>query len=250
MRQEKIHGLVLSRRNIGEADRLITLFTREHGVLKIIAKGVRKIPSRRGGHIEPLTLILAVVNGSRGNCFLMVAETMDYYSSLRNNEDALERAYVIAWAVKGLLGEGERGQQIFNVVCWAYKTMPKLPVTRRSLVEGCVLMMIIKKAGLMPQLGKCQKCNEKQPKEAVVLRRDGEGWECLSCCTRLPDKGMSLSPQVLALLRLMSASPGKALRIKVADDDALVVQKLIKKLVSIHVGEYAEQTIALCNVAR
>lgn len=250
VRQEKIHGLVLSRRNIGESDRLITLFTNEYGVLKVIAKGVRKIPSRRGGHIEPLTLILAVVSGSRGNRFLLAAETIDYYSSLRTNEDVLERAYVIAWVVKGLLCDGEAGLQIFNVVCWAYRIMPRLSVVSRSLVEGCVLLMIIKRAGLMPQLGKCQKCGEKHPKEAVVLREDGEGWKCLSCCTRLPHKDMSLSSRGLELLRLMAGSPGKALRIKRTDDDVFELQKLIRKLVSINAGEYSEHSMALCIGAR
>lgn len=241
-----MHGLVLSRRNIGESDRLITLFTREHGMLKVIAKGVRKIPSRRGGHIEPLTLILAVVSGSRGNHFLLAAETMDYYSSLRVNEDALERAYVIAWVVKGLLCDGEAGRQIFNVVCWAYRVMPRLSVASQSLVEGCVLLMIIKRAGLMPQLGKCRRCSERHPKEAVVFGKDGEGWECLLCCARLPDKGMSLSFQGLELLRLMAVSPGKALRAGVMSDDVFGLQKLIRKLVSIYAGEYAGHEIALC----
>jgi len=250
VRQEKVHGLVLSRRNIGESDRLLTLFTREHGVLKVIAKGVRKIPSRRGGHIEPLTLILAVVNGSRGNRFLMGVETMDYYSSLRINEGALESAYVIAWAIKGLLSEGEEEKQVFNVVCWAYRVMPRLSTARRAMVEGCGLMMIIRKAGLMPQLDKCQRCSERQPKEAVVLQKDGEGWECLSCCTRLPGDGMSLSPRGLGLLRLMAVSPGKAWRTKPAAEDVAELQKLIRKLASIYAGEYTKHDIALCIGAR
>lgn len=250
IKSEKISGLVLSRRNIGESDRLITLFTREHGVLKVIAKGVRKIPSRRGGHIEPLTLVLAVVNGSRGNRFLMAVETVDYYSGLRDSEDALERAYVIAWVIKGLLCDGEAGWQIFDVVCWAYRVMPRLSIARRSLVEGGVLMMIVKRAGLMPQLGKCQRCGERHPKEAVVLRKDGEGWECLSCCTRLPREGMSLSPRGLILLRLMAVSPGKALRTKVPDDGVFELQKLIRNIVSIKAGEYSGQAIALWIGAR
>jgi DNA repair protein RecO (recombination protein O) len=250
IRNEKISGLVLSRRNIGESDRLITLFSKEYGVLKIVAKGVRKIPSRRGGHIEPLTSILAVVSGSRESRFLMATETIDYYSSLRTNEEALERANVIAWVVKALLCDGQAGQQIFNVVCWAYRTMPRLSTVRQSLVEGCVLLMIIKRAGLMPQLSKCQRCNEKNPNEAVILQKDGGGWECLSCCVRLPNKGMSLSPNGLELLRLMIINPKKALRAKVEDREVFELQKLIRKLVAIYAGEYSEHPIALCIGAR
>ena len=157
---------------------------------------------------------------------------------------------MIAWAAKELLCDGEAGQKIFDVVCWAYRVMPKLSTTRRSLVEQCVLLMMIKRAGLMLQLDRCQRCSEKQPKEAVVLRKEGDGWECLSCCARLPEGAMSLSPRGLMLLRLMAASPGKVLRTKVTDEDVFELGKLIRKLMTINVGEYTGQAIALCVGSR
>lgn len=51
----KTHGIVLKRSNYGEADRIITILTPEYGKLKVIAKGIRKITSRRAGHLEIFT---------------------------------------------------------------------------------------------------------------------------------------------------------------------------------------------------
>lgn len=50
-------GFILKRRNFGEADRIVTIFSKDSGKITVIAKGVRKITSRRGGLLEPLNHI-------------------------------------------------------------------------------------------------------------------------------------------------------------------------------------------------
>ena len=54
MRTYKIEGIVLRRRNLGEADRILTVLSRESGKISIKAPGVRRIPSRRSSHVELL----------------------------------------------------------------------------------------------------------------------------------------------------------------------------------------------------
>ena len=48
----RTEGVILSRRNFGEADRILTIFTCDHGKLTALAKGVRRPKSRKGGHVE------------------------------------------------------------------------------------------------------------------------------------------------------------------------------------------------------
>lgn len=48
----RTEGVILSRRNFGESDRILTVFTRDHGKLTLLAKGVRRPKSRKGGHVE------------------------------------------------------------------------------------------------------------------------------------------------------------------------------------------------------
>jgi len=50
-------GFVIKRRNFGEADRMLTIFSRENGKITVVAKGVRKITSKRGALLEPFNLI-------------------------------------------------------------------------------------------------------------------------------------------------------------------------------------------------
>ena len=51
----RLQGIILRRRDLGEADRLLTVFTRDRGKLNLLAKGVRRAASRKAGHIEPFT---------------------------------------------------------------------------------------------------------------------------------------------------------------------------------------------------
>ncbi|MGC8781903.1 MAG: DNA repair protein RecO, partial [Anaerolineae bacterium] len=60
----RVAAIVLKRRDQGEADRLLTVLTRDRGKLSLLAKGVRRQASRKAGHIEPFTLVdLLVVKG-------------------------------------------------------------------------------------------------------------------------------------------------------------------------------------------
>ena len=56
IRSYKATAIILKRTNFSEADRLITIFTKKHGKLTLIAKGIRKLTSRKKGHLELFTL--------------------------------------------------------------------------------------------------------------------------------------------------------------------------------------------------
>lgn len=72
MRAEKLVGFVLKRTNFGEADKFITIFTREKGKIKVLAKGIRKIKSRRAPHLELFNTVEIMVY--EGKTFNIVTE--------------------------------------------------------------------------------------------------------------------------------------------------------------------------------
>ena len=53
MQSYKAHGIILKRSNLGEADRIVTIFSEEYGKIKFVAKGSRRIKSKLAGSIEP-----------------------------------------------------------------------------------------------------------------------------------------------------------------------------------------------------
>ena len=85
VRSHRVEAIVLRHTDWGEADRLLWLFTREMGKVKVVAKGVRKPRSRKAGHLEPFTRVELQL--AQGRDFLIVtqAETIDAYQPLREN---------------------------------------------------------------------------------------------------------------------------------------------------------------------
>ena len=56
-RSLKTEAIVLRHSDMGEADRLLTLFSRDAGIIRAVAKGVRRIHSKKAGHLEPFTRV-------------------------------------------------------------------------------------------------------------------------------------------------------------------------------------------------
>ena len=79
----RAQGLVLRHFEYGEADRILTIFTLEHGKIKAIAKGVRKIGSRKAGHLEPLTRSNLFFASGRDLAIVTQAETIEPYLKLK-----------------------------------------------------------------------------------------------------------------------------------------------------------------------
>lgn len=218
--RHKVSALILSRRNIGEADRLVTLFTREFGLWKAIAKGVRRIPSRRGGHLEPFTRVLAIVSGSAAGRFIAGVETIDRYEGLQSDEEIFAHAKALAMIVTGLFTEEQRQSAVFDAVHHAWQMLPDLQVHQRALLETAVALHSLRLAGIMPELQACQQCGEKKPGEAIVFDATHGGWHCLLCHSGFQGTAHSLPPRLLPVLRFLAAKPEQALRVRLTDQEA------------------------------
>ena len=57
----RAEGVIIHRRSYGEADRFLTIFTKHHGKIRVLAKGIRKITSKRAPHLDTLSIVSLVV---------------------------------------------------------------------------------------------------------------------------------------------------------------------------------------------
>src|SRR5512145_916664 len=95
-RSQRVEAVVLRHSNWGEADRMLTLFTRELGKLRVVAKGARRVRSRKAGHLEPFTRVALMLARGRDLWIVTQAETVDAYLPLRENLEQIANAsYVI-----------------------------------------------------------------------------------------------------------------------------------------------------------
>jgi DNA repair protein RecO (recombination protein O) len=86
-------GIVLSRTNFGEADRIITFITPEHGKVKAIAKGARKAKSKLAGGIEPFSISeLTILVGKGDINTLMSSRLFKHFGNLTSKLERLNAA--------------------------------------------------------------------------------------------------------------------------------------------------------------
>ncbi|MEX1998007.1 MAG: DNA repair protein RecO [Candidatus Andersenbacteria bacterium] len=235
MRREKIHALILARKNSGEADRFLTLFTRDYGLLRVVAKGVRKIPSRRGGHLEPLTHALVIISGGPGHYFLAAVETQHEHLTLRRDTVARAHAQTLAHLPIYLFEEAEVNATLFDAVHHAWQILPDLEIAKQQTLVTAVTLHALRCAGLMPDLAACQACGVQQPTDAVIMDARGGGWRCLPCLTSLSGTRLSLSPRLLKAVRFIARYPERALQVRLAAEESQQIGATIQ--------EYVEHTI-------
>ena len=100
----KTEAIVLRSIRYGEADRVLHLYTADRGRVGAVAKGVRRVKSRLGGRLEPLSRVRLVMHQGRGElCTISQADTVHAHAGLREHRAALERGAQACEAVLRLL---------------------------------------------------------------------------------------------------------------------------------------------------
>ncbi len=88
-RVHKTHAVVLRRRNLGDADRVLTVYTPGHGKQELIAHGVRKPTSRKAGHLETFSHASLMIAEGRTWGIITEASTVESYRYLRQDLDQI-----------------------------------------------------------------------------------------------------------------------------------------------------------------
>jgi DNA repair protein RecO (recombination protein O) len=78
-------GIIIKRSNFGEADRILTVVTPFKGKIRIVAKGVRRITSRRGGNVELLNKVKMQIFQNKGLPILTEAESIETYQKIKSD---------------------------------------------------------------------------------------------------------------------------------------------------------------------
>ncbi|OGH11544.1 MAG: DNA repair protein RecO [Candidatus Levybacteria bacterium RIFCSPLOWO2_01_FULL_36_13] len=116
MRAHKTEGIVLKRKSLAEADRIITVFSKHYGKISLMAKGVRKITSRRSPHIELLNYSKFSIYKGKSMFTLSEVETLSNFSILKKDLKKIGYAYHICELVDSLCAENQESQQIFELL--------------------------------------------------------------------------------------------------------------------------------------
>lgn len=198
----RTEAIILRRADMGEADRLLTIFTPERGKLRVIVKGARKPKSRKSGHVELFTRVQLLIARGRTLDIVSQAETIEAYRPLR--EDLLRSAYAhyCAELFDRFTTDEQEQVELYDLLALTLARLCETPDP--ALTARYYELHLLTLAGYRPRLFGCARCGHRLvavESETPPYAFDSElgGVLCPDCATQRPQA----APLSLAALKVL-----------------------------------------------
>ena len=195
----RVEAVVLRHIDYGEADRILSLYTRQLGKTRALVKGARKVTSRKAGHLEPFTHVKLELARGRDLLLVTQADTVEAYLPLGEDLVLMGHAsYVIELIDRFTYDDETENPTIFRLLTdtlarLASKTDPWLAIRYYE-------MRLLDYLGFRPQLFECVNCGREILAEDQFYSFSAGGVICPNCGQGLPNL-TRISVEALKYLR-------------------------------------------------
>ena len=226
-------AVVLRKVDYGEADRILTLFTRERGKLPAIAKAVRRAKSRMSGQLDVF---------SHGQMLLAEGRRMDVVTQFQriSRSDGLAAdlprgaaAAVVVEVADKVLEERHPQPELFEVVVGALDHLSQPRVSAR--LELCdFLMQVLGELGYTPALADCARCGKPIGETGLGFSPIAGGVICADCNkSELPSP--PISARAVKVLRVCAAGDRDLFfRLRLDEDDLAALEGALEAQLEHH----------------
>ena len=121
-------GVVLARRNYGEADRIVSIYTKHFGRLSYMAKGIRKPTSRKRASLEIFSSVSFLAHKGRSLDLITETQTLETFRSIRKSLSRVALAYFFCEVIGKITREAEKNEELYNLLL---KYLNELKTSRR-----------------------------------------------------------------------------------------------------------------------
>ena len=184
-------AVVVRTYKLGEADRIVVLFTRDRGKVRAVAKGVRKTSSRFGARLEPMSHVALQLYEGRELDTITQAESIEHFRELRDDLDRITRASSMLEVVDHMTQEREPNAKLYTMLLGALRT---LVAQDHPLIAPSFFWKLLALEGFRPMVDACVICQRED--ELVAFDFDEGGVMCVD-----HRRGTALTPEALALLQ-------------------------------------------------
>lgn len=221
----RAEAIVLKGMDFGEADRILTLYTRAFGKVRVIAKGARRPSSRLAGYVEPLAHGSFQLARGRELDVLTQAETRAAHRALREDLISTAAGWYVAELVDRFTVERAPSAPTFELLATALRRLDRGHPA--SLVCRWFDLHLLERAGFRPELWRCVTCG-RPPEETENLWSPAAGGVVCARCRTGAGLVTILSVRALKALRYLARSEfAEAARLRV---DAALAAELERHL--------------------
>jgi DNA repair protein RecO (recombination protein O) len=214
-RSKRVEAVVLRHSDWGEADRILVLYTREMGKVRAIAKGVRKLRSRKAGHLEPFTRVTLQLAKGRDLWIVTQAETVEAYQPLREDLEGMGYAAYVVELIDRSSGEEGANLPLYRLLT---DTLQRLAESDDPFqVVRYYELRLLDLLGFRPELKMCGNCGKAIQPEDQFFSAEVGGAMCPNCGKGVPGV-RPMSMRTLKFLRHFQRSTyAEAMRVSLPD---------------------------------
>jgi len=151
MNQLNTTGIILSRTDFGEADRILTLLTPDHGKLRLVAKGVRRVKSKLAGGIELFSVSDVTFIRGRGELGTLIStRLLKYYDTIVKDIQRTMLGYDLIKMLNKAT-EDEPEEEYFRLLQQAFEALDDADIAA-DIIRLWFPMQLLRIAGHMPNL--------------------------------------------------------------------------------------------------
>ncbi len=219
-------AIIIKRINLGEADRILILYTPDYGKVKAVAKGSRRPKSKLGGHVELLTHSLLLLGRGKSLDIITQAQTINSFLPLKDDLKRMSYGLYISELVDYFTEERIENHEIFRLLI---DTLQRLTQDDNpAIVLRYFELQLLNLSGYRPQLQKCTNCNQPVKPIPNYFSSFQGGVLCPDCAYQEPVV-LNLSLNALKVLRLwQNCDFTSASRVKVNSELALELEGIMR----------------------
>lgn len=210
-RNFQTQGIILKQTKLGEFDKIVTIYTPEHGKLRAVAKGACRPNSKLGGNVEPLTHSLLFLARGRNLDIVTQSQTLSGFLALKSDLWCMACGLYLLELVDCFTAEGGENRPLFGLLLDMLNRLSD-PGGSETVLRYFELHLL-QHLGYRPQLRRCVGCDSRLRAVVNFLSPGQGGLLCPDCNAKearsdlqtkvIPSsRPLPLSVEALKVLRL------------------------------------------------
>lgn len=213
MRTYSASAIVLKRIDLGEKDRILTLFTREHGKLSAVAKGCRRPGSKLGGASEPFTYAKMFLSTGRDLDVLTQSEIKESFPNAKSAMASVAHGIYLLDLVNSFLDQRQPNPDVFDTLLSAMYVLES--GTDPEITARYFEIQLLSILGYDPHVDVCLRCGRELGRDKVSFSPALGGIICPECGNAPTDAIRVAGAAASYVNALRRAEPHKLKELKV-----------------------------------
>lgn len=245
MEEIKTDGLVIRELQVGEADKILTLLTPEHGKLSVSGKGVASLRSRHMTSVQPFSYSSFVLRRTKKYFYIADSDMIECFFNIRYDVERLALANYMCDVACDVALEDSDESELLRLMLNTLYALANRDSIPQELLRSAFQFRVAVQSGYMPQLDACGICGKRNPAMPFFFDVMNGSIRCNDCIgtvrkeemdeDRTADITFRITPAVLEAMRYVSHAPiGKYLSFTLAPDELEMFSEITETYLMSH----------------